>query len=99
MTRRRASTFVILDSKSERGIRWTRITGGCVFEAAPAHDGFYHLPLSQFDNPTLVAICNELASSQRGTPREVRAYFERLGFIPLREDEDATFGADLRMLV
>jgi hypothetical protein len=40
-----------------------------------------------------------LAQRQGGTTNEVRQYFNKLGYIPLRDGPDATFGADLRMLV
>ena len=99
MTAKPQLTFVMLDPKSERGLLWERITGGCIFEATPAIGGFYQLNLGQFDRAVLTAIYAELADRQGGTPAEVRAYIERLGFIPLKHGPDATFGASLRMLV
>ena len=95
----RRGTFVVLDSTSERGRLWQRITGQTSFTATPPIDGFYRLDIEQFSDAVFAAICAELAQRFGATQAEVEADLVGHGFIPLRAGPDATFGAELRMLM
>jgi len=95
----RQLTFVVLDEKSERGALWQRITGKCSFEATIGDDGWYRVAFDQFDDATLGKIFETLAERFHATPAEVGEDLTRLGFIPLKPGPDASFGADLRMVL